>query len=1358
MKSVPSLIVTLGLAVLAPGQEPPPEPGAALDPLRDQEPLARGTTVPEDRELAHRLATARRFLAEERWESAVSLLQEIAEGDPTQLVRTDDDLRLVGAAVTAADLLAALPAPARSTRERLFGARAAREVEAALLPPDLDALARLAWVWRGTAAGERARRALVEAFLDRGRTELARRLLAPGEPLPEALAGGPPPTRLPLSLQQLPQVTGAGDPTLPLLRADDLDWSWDYDFQRSARLGFAVRHRLAIGGGRVYASNGFEIAALEIGTGDLLWRDGGDPRWDVLDYRRYEELRAAVTENTWTAPVLAEGVVLAVLQEAVVLGRTDAYSRIPIRRALPARRLHAFDAETGELLWKMDVPWDGPDERREPRMLAAAPPTVAGGRVFLPVYDAVGTIDLSLAALDLHTGRLLWTRFLASGQLETNLFGNVLRELGTPPPAVDGDLVLVVSHLGSLHAVAADTGAVRWTRLYPRIEIRPSETGRIAMRRAVFGHNLLAAGGGRLAAAPVDAPEGLLLDDTTGALIRTLPAVWDDRVHMSHLVALGDDELWAVGSRVFRVPLDPAGRVATSAPLYEENSVTPGRGGAMVRGEVLATNGTFSVERFDARTLRHLGTALDFGRQHLRSGALQVAPGLLFVLRPDGISAYASPSSLLAALGDAALTPEGLRELLPIATSFGLAQDPLFARRLAEAALALADSERFPSEEDALRLLAARSLAASARTAQAASVLADLLQANDPETRLAAAALLLDLLPETDPASPLLGHAAATVRELGAGTLVLRDGRRHRADAVLARARAAAALARGDTTAARHALAALLLLPDLDGLRMGDAPLDEWARERLEEVLVRRGQRAEFEAEAGRAFADAGLTEATLRAYAATEAAQDALAEAITRARRDGSDRARRLQLARWRRQYGDPARPWPDLDDWFPRLPTLPRLPSRLRAVAETRLQGRDVLAFVEVAGRRYVFLRDRRDRITVLAAEPGRLREVQSFRLPDSGFGLPQNVEHSVFPTRSGVALVLAPRQGLQAGRLLHLGVDGARREILLPGPLLQSHAPIRVGDGLVALLLRAGNDRLRLVVLDPETGVDYLEEVIPGVAGRMHQLVAGARHLHVLAESSSRVVRIDLAFAAAPTVYGLPFLAQWADIRTAAADEERVVLAYHRGSEGAWVVRAGPDEEPLVLPQGPQELAVWRPARSLAWMPVPLSPRLTASTPRSLAWLPPGAGRPWTRELDSPTVRIPAVELGLNRPLPHEDALVYLPAGDEALRIESWRLGRDAPSWAVLVGVPYHALREILPLPVRGAEGWAVPLLVRGGLGDEGDFVLLLFDDAGRLVDREVLPIHGGGALDFGLHLLDGALLAQDGDTLILFTENP
>src|SRR6185503_16619448 len=112
------------------------------------------------------------------------------------------------------------------------------------------------------------------------------------------------------------------------------------------------------------------------------------------------------------APGAGDGIALAVMQEPFTEYETEDWQGIEIMKAIPERRLHAFDLETGRPLWDHAprLTWDGQRQRWDgqgtyaERMMVAGSPIVVGARVLVPCYRMQGRIDYHVACYELTSG------------------------------------------------------------------------------------------------------------------------------------------------------------------------------------------------------------------------------------------------------------------------------------------------------------------------------------------------------------------------------------------------------------------------------------------------------------------------------------------------------------------------------------------------------------------------------------------------------------------------------------------------------------------------------------------------------------------------------------------------------------------------------------------------------------------------------------------------------------------------------------------------------------------------------------------------------------------------------------------
>ena len=236
-------------------------------------------------------------------------------------------------------------------------------------------------------------------------------------------------------------------------------------------------------GASVYVQDGSHAQAIDLATGRIRWRT---PLGDVDAFIR--------PEGTCTL-ALGRGVVV----------------------CAEARRVTAFDQQTGRRLWQR--PLAGLQRQAEVDFDAAlgveTPPSVVGGVVVLPLVTQHQDREVHLLGLDLDTGGLAWSVFVAS---ETG--GAVPR----PGLAAEGGRCFVVTGHGAVAAVDAQ-GELLWLRTYtsrrdkkdgPRgpFGLRP-ERGQQAEPETGPGSSLALAGG-LLWIAPSDGKGFVALDPAEG--------------------------------------------------------------------------------------------------------------------------------------------------------------------------------------------------------------------------------------------------------------------------------------------------------------------------------------------------------------------------------------------------------------------------------------------------------------------------------------------------------------------------------------------------------------------------------------------------------------------------------------------------------------------------------------------------------------------------------------------------------------------------------------------------------------------------------------------------------------------------
>lgn len=1323
-----------------------------LAPRTAQEPEAAvpsipgGVTILESRELKAQLEDARRQLESGDFRAAVAGLQKVLDADPAALVRASpDDLLFVGAGALARQLLESLPAEAAADREQLVGARARAALQQALQPPDLGALRRITVRFAGTRAARDASTALVELLLDRGspgRAAGGRPLadLLPADLLPEL------PAPLPRAPLQAPDYSGEGDPLLPMVMARDLRPRWSYRFQDPPFPSgvYYQNHRAAVGGGLLYLTDGREITALHLGTGRVAWRFDGDPAWDRLtnpDRDRSsgkQKIVEGFDPKTILAPVLEDGVLLVALQEPVFVGRSDSfYRRIVVRRYLPGRRLYAFDATTGELLWRHRPAWlEG--QRAEPQELVAAPPAAAAGRVFLPLYNAAGTLDLSLVALDLHTGEELWRTFLASGGRETNLFGNVLRELAAGPPVADAQRVLMCTNIGAICALDAATGAALWTRLYRRTPVSAPQTGEVSRRQETFPNGPPAYDGVRFVCTPTDGDSAWALSAADGSVVRELRSAAGGRsggVALRHLVGLIGRKAVFTGSHAVIFDLEGGpGQDRISARLSDRDlgALQLQHAGTLGAGELLVPTRD-GIVVVDPATAMVRGSA--YAWDTLSQGSLQALPGMVLCFTGQGVLALGSPEGLLRALPEEA-DPVRLAQALPLIEGLDLSADPVVAARVARATERLAADCANQEQRERLLLVAGLARLQRGEAEAALANLGPLLGSRSPTRRLAASLPLIELLELSDPGSALLERALTILGESPPELPLSYRSVEEPAGLVLWRARARAAAARRQPEAERDALLALLMMPGVDGSFEGEVPVQAWAKDRLDRLLAAEpDQRRAIETLAAGRLEAGPPSPGELRAFAGTAALEGWLRREAGRA---DLDPAGRIRSATWLRDYAaDPSAVRRLVEQNRSAAATArPPLPAGLDLLASTPLQEFVLLETGPAPGGGAWLVLQRGDRLKLSRFAVGANQTVAEYDLSSPERAYAPSLSQGVFLDQTGLTAVFLDRW-------VRLDADGGAREFRLPGNS-QRVSPVRFG-ALLALLLECPRSEHRLQIRDLATGETLVDQLLSLDPELSKELRFDGDRAYVISMYRRQIAALSVTDPT-PRVMEAPIgpAQEVPQIQTFGAG---LAIPDLRGAP-ALVLSLPDSSQRLSLPDLPP--IFFGAGSGVGWIQQPPFPHEGALASR-FGWLPEGADAPATRSLTSGEV------LFLQRPARAVRQHMRLPT-PELLTLEDRRTlrlyplaGDMKPRWSLeLPGLPSTPTAV---LPERGADGWLVPLIARRrGYGAELQIHLVGEDGELRAsASWDAGPVHPTSS---SVRLLpDGTALVRNGSTLSL-----
>ncbi len=281
---------------------------------------------------------------------------------------------------------------------------------------------------------------------------------------------------------------------------------------------FPIRH-----GSSLIYSTSRTLHAVHAFAGTPIWNAPEDTSdWDRLPLSTQQAYSEAIDySGSLVQPVCAQGIVVAPLQIPRVFERQENYGELKIIRIVPERRLHAFDAETGDALWDHSPPalWDGESGSIEHRMTVVARPTIIGSMILVPTAMLRGRIELHMACYDLHSGHRLWSTPLVTGQRPINMFGRALKEFTAPPPVVVGDRVIMQTQLGTVCCLDVFTGEILWESLYPQLPFTPGTYYRDGEMRSHWYNTPPSVVENTVIAAPFDSKFMLGFDLDSGSVL-----------------------------------------------------------------------------------------------------------------------------------------------------------------------------------------------------------------------------------------------------------------------------------------------------------------------------------------------------------------------------------------------------------------------------------------------------------------------------------------------------------------------------------------------------------------------------------------------------------------------------------------------------------------------------------------------------------------------------------------------------------------------------------------------------------------------------------------------------------------------
>ncbi len=431
-------------------------------------------------------------------------------------------------------------------------------------------------------------------------------------------------------------------------------------------------------GNQVFLCLGDRAESIDLLTGRVVWRYTAPKLWEPTKPKK--NVLGMVSARGMLAP--PRGLVLAgtLCGDTFIcplrVGKTGSdasFRSISISASIPVRRLFAFDASTGKVLWHHASP-----ELEKIRALSggwntAGPPLGKGDRVYVPLVDYGQTVSVYVGCFSAKTGEPLWRTRICSGQLRLNMFGNMTTEFVASPLAYREGVLYGSTDLGVAFALEAERGEVKWLAFYESIrppdkqytdELYPS-TG----VRGFWGPNSPLVLENQVLFAPPDAYRAFCLDRRTGKLLwRLRPDLDQLRRGTALRYILGEK-----GGKVFFqgrgvVEVDPrlrrgrrllSGAVRVLVPPDRMGSTTtlldyiPKGGLSRDNIYTVTKAGGIGVWRMDGSAApvmirsRSVGYGL-FGRNAARVGNVLVAPGIFLTAGKTLLSGFLSVEDIVA--------------------------------------------------------------------------------------------------------------------------------------------------------------------------------------------------------------------------------------------------------------------------------------------------------------------------------------------------------------------------------------------------------------------------------------------------------------------------------------------------------------------------------------------------------------------------------------------------------------------------------------------------------------------------------------------------------------------------------------
>lgn len=287
----------------------------------------------------------------------------------------------------------------------------------------------------------------------------------------------------------------------------------------------------------------------------------------------------------------------------------------------------------GKLVWQ--IPADDPEWAFE------GAPICDGQRVYVGMKQRLGNPKPFVACYDAETTKLLWRQVLPSA--DTWNFGGDEVELSHNLLTLGAGMIYYNTNLGSVAALDAETGEIRWITLYPRQENlnlnQPQGYYYRSLNPCIYHQ-------GMVFVAPNHTSSVLAFDALSGEILWELPLP-----DVTHLLGVYQDKLIASGDRIYWIEFDPTNRSRPGSLAHHwfGNAGPKGYGrGMMAEGHIYWPTRkqvmVFDAETAQLKQMIHLWEEPAFREL---AGNLLLANEMLIVAQPDQLVGFHGYSEAL---------------------------------------------------------------------------------------------------------------------------------------------------------------------------------------------------------------------------------------------------------------------------------------------------------------------------------------------------------------------------------------------------------------------------------------------------------------------------------------------------------------------------------------------------------------------------------------------------------------------------------------------------------------------------------------------------------------------------------------